>query len=109
MRGLLRPDLFSTESEFGEWDPDMCIFIDGVQETSTCTFGGSAKWDNSCGAETGSISQNYRYSLPFDQAVPLLEICFVDKMNSSKQLFIEALHIIAKGWKQPNVQQLGSI
>lgn len=110
MIGLLRSDPLSTESEFEGWNPGMCIFTNSLQETSTCTFGGNTKWHNSCGTETGSIYQNYRCSLPFDQTVPLLEICFVDRLNSSKlKLFNEALYLVVEDWKQPSVQQLGNI
>lgn len=85
--GLLRPDPLSTESEFAEWNPGICIFINGLWEISTHTLGGSTKWHNSYGTETGSIYQNYKCILPFDQATSLLEIYSVDSFNPSKHSY----------------------
>ena len=39
-----------------------------------CTVGGNADWCSHCGKQYGISSENYKIELPFDLAVPLVEL-----------------------------------
>jgi hypothetical protein len=68
--------------------------------------GGNANWCNHSGKKTWRLLKNLNIDLPYDPAIPLLGI-YPKECNTGYSrgtctpMFIAALFIIAKLWKQP--------
>uniref|UniRef100_A0A8D0UZR8 DUF1725 domain-containing protein n=2 Tax=Sus scrofa TaxID=9823 RepID=A0A8D0UZR8_PIG len=80
--------------------------LEGVEKREPCyTTGGNVNWYNHHGKQYGDSSKKLKIELSFYPAIPLLSI-YSEKTMTQKQthtpVFIAALYIIAKTWKQPN-------
>jgi hypothetical protein len=77
---------------------------DVEKEEHSSTAGGIASLYNHSGNQSGCSSENWTV-LPEDPAIPLLGIYPEDVPNSKKDtcstMFIAALLIIARSWKEP--------
>jgi hypothetical protein len=77
---------------------------DVEKEEHFCIVGGIASLYNNSGNQSGSCSK-LDIVLPEDPAIPLLGIYPEDvptgKMDTCSTIFIKALFIIARSWKEP--------
>jgi len=68
------------------------------------TAGGNVNWYSHYGEQYGDSLKKLKTELPYDPGIPLLGI-YLEKILIEKDtctpMFIEALFIIAKTWKQP--------
>jgi hypothetical protein len=78
---------------------------DVKKEEHSSIAGGIASWYNHSGNQSGGSSEKLNIVLPVDPAIPLLGIYPEDVPTSSKDtcstMFIAALFIIARSWKEP--------
>jgi hypothetical protein len=74
------------------------------KEGHSSIVGGIASWYNHSGNQSGSSSENWTV-LPENPAIPLLGIYPENVPNGNKDtcstMFIAALFIIARSWKEP--------
>ena len=67
------------------------------------TVGGNVNWCSYCGEQNEGFSKKLKIELPYDPVIPLLGI-YPEKTLIQKDtcmpMFIAALFIIAKTWKQ---------
>ena len=74
-----------------------------------CTAGGNVKWCSCCGKQFGSSSK-LNIELPYDPAIPLLDI-YSKELKAGTQtdacilIFTGALVTVATRWKQPTCWQ----
>ena len=78
---------------------------EGVEKRGpSCTVGGNLSWSNHYGDQYGGSSRKLKTELLYNVAIPLLGI-YPDKTTIQKDtcthMFIAALFIVAKTWKQP--------
>ena len=69
----------------------------------SCTIGGNANWYSHYGEQCGDSLKNLEKKLPYDPAIPLLGIYTEETRieRTCTPVFITALFIIARTWKQP--------
>jgi len=76
---------------------------DVEEEEHSSIVGGIADWYNHFGDESGGSSENWK--LPEDPTIPLLGMYPKDAPTYNKDMcstmFIAALFIIARSWKEP--------
>ena len=68
------------------------------------SVGGNVYWYNKYGKQYGGSFQKKKKELPYDPAIPFLGIYIQKKLiprDACSSVFIAALFIIAKTWKQP--------
>ena len=68
------------------------------------TVGGNANYYSHYGEECGDSLKNWKYELPYDPAIPLVGIHTKEtriERDTCTPMFITALFIIARTWKQP--------
>ena len=68
------------------------------------TVGGNANWYSHCGEQCGDSLKKLGIELSYDPAIPLLDIHPEETRNerdTCTPMFIAALFIIARTWKQP--------
>jgi len=100
-------------SHQSEWpsliSPQRANSGEGVKKREpSYTVGGNVNWYNHYGKEYGSTLKNYDMEIPYDPAIPLLDI-YLDKTFPEKDtctcMFNAALFTITKTWKQPKSHQ----
>ena len=78
---------------------------DVEKEEHSSIAGGIASWYNHSGNQSGGSSEKLDIVLPEDPAIPLLGIYPEDaptgKKDTCSTMFIAALFIIARSWKEP--------
>ena len=76
-----------------------------VKEEHSSTAGGVANWYNHSGNQSGGSSKKMGTSLPKDPAITLLGIYPEDSPacneDTCSTMFIAALSVIARSWKEP--------
>jgi hypothetical protein len=82
---------------------------DVEKEEHSSIVGGIASWYNHSGSQSGGSSEKLDIVLPEEPAIPLLGIYPEDVPTGNKDtcstMFIAALFIIARSWKEPSVPQ----
>ena len=75
---------------------------------SSYTVGRNANWYSHYGEQCGDSLKKLEIELPYDPAIPLLGINTEEtrsEIDMCTPMFITALFIIARTWKQPDVHQ----
>ena len=68
------------------------------------TLGGNANWNSRYGEQCGDSLKKLEIELPYNPAIPLLGIHTEEtktERDTCPPMFIAALFIIARTWKQP--------
>ena len=70
------------------------------------TVGGNVNWCNHYGEQCGGFLKKLKIELPYDSATPLLDIYLKEtktliRKGTCTPMFIAALFIITKMWRQP--------